>query len=301
MKWIVLLIFIGSLGLILVGVSILTASPAEGQSIRVHCDIYATNRVDPIVVGSEHLHRQFGNLSTDDLSTFESLYANKETSCDGIWWTNAGWFPVERYEPVTSISVYYNAPGDPSEVHDIPNGLQMVSHKLTYTCGAKADDPQPKQNTPPYGCTSNWATQIEFPNCWDGFRLSEEGTIHGPTRTSCPDTHPVRIVEAGYQISHRKGDGLVANPLTVSAGVNQWEPFSSMHADYFFAAQDEFQQAVDLDVDGTIEHTDGGYSELPLVDLCLLDAPAELKYNNPRCRTSGLTPAQATALENYYQ
>ena len=75
---------------------------------------------------------------------------------------------------------------------------------------------------------------------------------------------------------------------------------ASGHADYFFAAQDEFQKDVDLDGDGGIEHTDGGYSEKALLDLCIREAPDALAYNDDRCRTSGLLAAHVRAINNYY-
>jgi hypothetical protein len=76
--------------------------------IKVSCDVYATNRVDPIA-DSEHLHRQIGNTSLTNESTRESLFASTVTSCDMPWFTSAGWFPVERYEPVRAVNVYYRA------------------------------------------------------------------------------------------------------------------------------------------------------------------------------------------------
>ncbi len=278
----------------------LTQKPAEAASIRVACDVYATNQVDPIVIGSGHLHNQVGNLSTNDSSTFESLYASKATSCDGKWWTNAGWFPVERYEPVSSMDVYYRGPGDQTQVHNIPNGLQLIARQVQYNCGASPLNAQNFQSTPPYSCTDNWATRLTFPACWNGWGLNPEATVYGPNRMSCPASYPIRLPEINYLINHRNTDGKVPNPLTVSAGVDQWEPYDHMHADYFFAAQDEFQHDVDLDGDGRIEHTDGGYTEKALLDLCVREAPQELAYNNARCRTSGLLPAHVRAINNHY-
>jgi len=79
---------------------------AEADSIRVACDIYATNQFDPIG-NATHLHRQFGNTSLTNASTGNSLYQNKRTSCEagGKWWTNAGWSPVERNEAVPNAIV----------------------------------------------------------------------------------------------------------------------------------------------------------------------------------------------------
>src|SRR5215212_3226753 len=86
-------------------VAVLYAGEAHATSIRTSCDIYATNRVDPIAF-SAHLHRQFGNTSLTNASTADSLYASKATSRNAQWGTNAGWVPVERYEAVNKAIVY---------------------------------------------------------------------------------------------------------------------------------------------------------------------------------------------------
>ena len=54
----------------------------------------------------------------------------------------------------------------------------------------------------------------------------------------CPSTHPYRIPKISYLVMHY--DGVVPNPLQVSAGVNAWEGYSFMHADYFAANQPVF-------------------------------------------------------------
>src|SRR4030095_645178 len=81
---------------LLLGV-LLAARPADASTrIKLNCEEYAINRVDPIVVGSGHLHHQIGNRTTNDLSTGASLKAANSTSCTFPWWTNAGWFPQVR-------------------------------------------------------------------------------------------------------------------------------------------------------------------------------------------------------------
>jgi hypothetical protein len=57
------------------------ASPANAAQIKVHCEVYATNRVDPIA-SAHHLHRQIGNTSTTNESTGKSLFNNHSTSCE---------------------------------------------------------------------------------------------------------------------------------------------------------------------------------------------------------------------------
>ena len=284
---------------VLMGALFATQRPAEAGTIRISCPVYATNQVDPIAFAL-HQHNQIGNLSTTNESTFESLYANKATSCDGKWWTNAGWYPVEGNEPSSVAAVYYRVPGDQTTIVNIPEGLQLIANKVSYNCAASPGNTQPMQSTPPYGCTRNWATHITFPSCWNGFGLEEDATVYGPTRATCPTGYH-RIPEVEYTINHKNYDGVVPRPLMVSAGTSSWEDYTHMHADYFFAAQDEFTEWVDLDGDGNrFEHTPGGYSEMPLMDLCLRKAPDALEYANARCRTSGLLSWHQSAINNYY-
>ena len=161
------------------------------------------------------------------------------------------------------------------------------------------------QASPPYNCTQNWATHIQFPRCWDGIGVENTDVIYGPNQNNCPATHPYKLPEINYTIRHPNQDGKVPRPLQISGDDGAWLPYTSMHADYFFAAQDEFSQAVDLNGDGVIKDNagpnyDGGYSESSLLDLCVRKAPDSLAYANERCRTGGLLPPHVRAINNYY-
>jgi hypothetical protein len=62
---------------------------------------------------------------------------------------------------------------------------------------------------------------------------------------------------------HDNVDGVVPNPLQVSAGVNSWESWRSMHGDYLAANQRVFNRE--------------------LLDLCLRDAPDSVTVADARC------------------
>jgi hypothetical protein len=294
----------------------LCAPRAEADSIRVSCGIYATNEFDPIG-HAHHQHNQFGNTSLTDESTGDSLYANKDTSCEdgGEWWTNAGWFPMEWNESVPNAIVYYRGPERyDSQIIDIPRGMELIArntaantiNEVEYNCAASPGDTTPTQATPPYDCRENWATHVIFPRCWDGIGTENTDVIYGPTRQTCPITHPYKLPEINYTIRHPNVDGVVPEPLQVSGDDGAWLPFTWMHADYFFAAQDEFSEAVDLNGDGRIQDNAGtasyagGYSESSLLDLCIRKSPEALEFNNDRCRTGGLLPWHQRAINNYY-
>lgn len=178
---------IGGALLLAVLLAVLFAARADAQPrIKVGCEVYDASYVDPIA-STEHLHNQFGNTSTTNQSTGESLSNNKTTTCDQEWWTSAGWFPVEQGEPVENVAVYYRAPGDQTDIQDIPTGLQIVGGDPEYSCGGG-----PFQGEPPYGCSQEWSTRVVFPDCWDESSLEEttmtmssnRGFVHLRTRTA---------------------------------------------------------------------------------------------------------------------
>ena len=93
--------------LVLLLAVLLAARPADAQPrIKVAgCNVYATNRVDPIAF-SQHLHHQFGSTTTTNSSTGSSLLAANKTSCKASWFTSAGWFPMAK-----SVPLYPQEPG----------------------------------------------------------------------------------------------------------------------------------------------------------------------------------------------
>ena len=243
------------------------AARADAQPrIKVNCDVYATNRVDPIAL-SKHLHHQIGNTSTTNASTGQSLFNNTSTSCDKGWFTSAGWFPVERNESVKGVNVYYRAHGDQAKIRAIPQGLQLLAKEQSgsdvsgteYNCNNG-----PWQETPPYGCRTNWSTSVTFPDCINTSRLANESTNALYSKNGrCPSTHPYRIPRISYLVMHRNLDGAVPNPLRVSAGVDEWHNYTFMHADYFAANQAVFNNE--------------------LLGLCLRNASNSVTSASPRC------------------
>jgi hypothetical protein len=139
------------------------AAQARPQ-IKVTCQVYDTNRVDPIAF-SRHPHHQIGNASTTNASTGEGLFNNTGTSCNMPWLTSAGWFPVEMDEPVRAVNVYYRASGDQTKIKAIPKGLQLLATGQSYNCNGAPGNAVPFQATPHYGCTENWATSVNFADC----------------------------------------------------------------------------------------------------------------------------------------
>jgi hypothetical protein len=249
---------VGGVFLFAVLLAVLLAARADAQPrIKVNCEVYATNYVDPIA-HTDHLHNQIGNTSTTNSSTGESLFNNRRTSCNESWFTSAGWFPVEQNEPVKGVNVYYRAPGNQETIKPIPTGLELLATEQQYSCGADTSF----SATPPYGCNATWDTSVRFPDCINTSRLANEATNAVNSRSGvCPSTHPYRIPKISYLVTHPAGG--ITNPLRVSAGTNTWEDYTFMHADYFAANQSVFNNE--------------------LLDLCLRDAPDSVTVADSRC------------------
>jgi hypothetical protein len=77
----------GALLVVLLLAVLLFAAPADAEPrIKVSCEVYATNYVDPIAF-TDHLHRHFGNTTTTNTSTGASLLnaGPAATSCNENW------------------------------------------------------------------------------------------------------------------------------------------------------------------------------------------------------------------------
>ena len=71
--------------------------------IKVHCDVYAENYVDPKAFAS-HLHRQIGNTSTTNSSTDDGLFNNRSTSCDESWLISGRCEETSKYPKAADLS-----------------------------------------------------------------------------------------------------------------------------------------------------------------------------------------------------
>jgi Domain of unknown function (DUF1996) len=219
---------------------LLAARPADAEPrIKVSgCNVYVTNTVDPIVAFSQHLHHHFGNTTTTNTSTGQSLLAANQTSCKALWFTSAGWFPKARDVPLVSknqVAVYYRAPGDRTKVQNIPTGLKIISEEAHLNSGGST-------------------VTVTFPDCVAMNSSRTAPLLDSPDHHShmvksrngiCPSTHPYRIPRVFYLIRY---NGTVTSQTMFSAGVNTWEEFGThMHADYLAANQQPvFNDLIDL-------------------------------------------------------
>ncbi len=215
----------------------------SGPTLQFGCNVVKDAAEDPIV-DPEHPydHVFYGNKGIDADSTYESLVANKDTSCNLPFVTSSYWNPVikdgttEDNQP-KRISVYYTGKNDQTKVQPIPDGLQLIGNKdngrVDYRCGD-----EPPVTSPPYGCTADeYRIRVHFPECWD--RSSREPDSLVRIRGgSCPSSHPYQIPTIRMSVHYENVGGVLEGPLQVSAGGGEFLGADFFHADVFAASQE---------------------------------------------------------------
>ena len=237
------------------GVQIAAIGPGANP-MQIGCEVWKTMAIDPITDSpNAHLHDFIGNLSTKADSTFESLVANKSTSCATPSYTSADWFPDIREKgqsgsiPVLYANVYYNGDGSHAQ---FPDGLQLIgmppAGDVDYRCGGQKGTVY-EEPAGLIGCRAEqYRIRVQFPNCYDGDGVEvydENGkpnVIYEPRQ--CPSTHPIELHQTRVAIHYQNKDKRVTE-IQVSAGANEWRDISFMHADIFSAFQPEFRTLLD--------------------------------------------------------
>jgi hypothetical protein len=215
----------------------------SGPILQFGCDVVKVAAEDPIV-GPEHPHDHvfYGNKGVNADSTYESLVANKDTSCNLPFATSSYWNPVvkdgttEINQPI-KLSVYYIGKGDQTKVQPIPNGLQLIGNKdngkVDYRCGA-----EPAVTSPPYGCTADeYRIRVQFPECWNRSSLKPDSLVR-MSGSSCPSSHPYQIPTIRMSVHYGNVGGILEGPLQVSAGSGEFLGADFFHADVFAAPQE---------------------------------------------------------------
>jgi hypothetical protein len=204
-------------------------------NFRVTCMYSHMNFDDAIVFprrrGATHLHTYFGNGGANATSTGRSLLRSGTSTCDGgILNRSSYWIPsvIDVANPTQprAIAPVYNmiyyksgyqgvAPGQ--IVTDLPLGLSMIAGNAKATSS---------QGEPAYNRQVNWScvsggyltrsasipncaqgdellAEIQFPQCWDGVRLTSTDQSHmayGTYGVGCPSTHPVALPSISFNI-----------------------------------------------------------------------------------------------------
>jgi Domain of unknown function (DUF1996) len=268
--------------------------PTE-ESFVVKCNFHDRLQVDPIVdfgkATSFHMHDFFGNTTTDENSTYQTLRAGG-TNCDDPQDTAAYWTPTVSWtdssgtkELTASITRFYyrlggkspNVPVNPHPALDTDGDGQLDDGLKIVTVQGKNVEWRCFNGTwstkPPSRCDNGkLVVRIKFPDCLAVVEGSNpmKPLLDSPDHRShmvdsirpenalkdkCPSTHPypVPMLQTNVEFSIPPG---TRGKVTLSSG-----EYSTMHADFFNA----WDQA-------RLEH---------LVDTCLNNEPFTASYPKP--------------------
>jgi len=206
------------------------ASSANEPSgnFRQICEFSHLGYNDPIVnpgqPGAAHLHMFFGNTMTNASSTYASLRATGDGTCNGGPLNRTGyWMPAvhnARGDVVVPdyFALYYkaNIGSGPSyqdairSVRTYPPGLKMLagtvmgdaapSTRFDWYCDTTQNKSQRIPNCP---TGERVGVVLQFPTCWNGRDLDSPNhrdhmayLEYGATsRAACPSSHPVLLPE----------------------------------------------------------------------------------------------------------
>lgn len=224
-----------------------SASEPSGN-FRVFCGISHVAADDPIVhpgqPGAAHLHVFFGNTAADASSTFESLRASGDGTCQGgpvnrtAYWMPAVLDPDGDVVEPDYVELYYKGNGTAEMIGAIatnPDGLRMIAGydaadpaavPAAWSCGGG----EGTATIPSCPAGAEVRVAVRFPMCWDGHRVDAPdhrahmayGTGGGGWVTAqggCPASHPVHLPE------------LTLLAIFTSDGASQRWSLSSDHTD----------------------------------------------------------------------
>jgi len=192
------------------GAYVLTKTQAETRAglFIIKCAPSHLAQIDPIVApggASGHLHEFFGNRSTNENSTYQSMVA-AGTTCPhpkdtAGYWSPALIGPDGKVVNASGISAYYkndpvsysNTVPFPPDFRIIAGGTGSAPAVAFWSCKSEGV----RYYSPPKCDSTTFPRAIvHFPQCWDGER--RDSTDHRshmayPRRGVCPATHPVKL------------------------------------------------------------------------------------------------------------
>ena len=239
------------------------------HQITTHCFYSHSNTGDPIADPSPdmaHLHDFFGNDSTDQDSTKQSLAAAggncfRETQKSAIWVPRITW-GGEEVAPKRTGDYWGTRTGlDPERTTTTPDGFKMIAYapaadnrsdgrplangakaRLNFHCNKAigVQDSMDAPKTPPESCTERTlGIAVTFPECWDGEAWNVQGganmrhSLYNPNTQNrfCPESHPRYIPRVqlfvDYDLPSAEGPLKVMGPGGMVMGPDFY------HADYF--------------------------------------------------------------------
>lgn len=168
-------------------------------------------------------HDFFGNTHTDAVSTYQTLRARPETTCDNKADSSAYWAPSMRLpdgqivRPAYQKTYYQATKVDQYPLHPFPAGLELLagdhhgsapSSRITFLCAnGKGYSNRAGEvcGLRKAGDAVQFNIGIQFPNCWDGVNLKP---AHGHSNAAydingaCPADYPVKIPTVNMNIAY---------------------------------------------------------------------------------------------------
>ncbi|MFN5677738.1 MAG: DUF1996 domain-containing protein [Roseiflexaceae bacterium] len=224
-------------------------STASNRNFKVRCGTGQVNNVDPIVMpgmpAMSHYHQFFGNRSTDENSTFESLRANRATSCNprsdaSAYWVPELWLNGVAIAPKQVTLVYSKSVSNRLVPH--PAGLKLIAgsskastaQDINIVHWACSNAMNKVASTPPVcGRGADLVGVIRFPECWNGVDLDSEdhkSHVMYASNGACP-AGTVAVPRIEMQVRF-PGQRDVANLALASGSIYSW------HADLFTACNE---------------------------------------------------------------
>ncbi len=208
-----------------------TANQPSGN-FRTLCSFSHLNYDDPLVYpgqpGKAHLHMYFGNTLAEGNSTYDSLRAAGDSTCQGgplnrsAYWAPALIDQSGQVVVPDLATVYYKgvvgSANDISGTRPMPFGLKMVAGYDMQATGQQVtnfswwcDAPNAVHTQTTQNCSTTLQVRLAFPPCWDGRNLDSADHrshmaypvwVNG--RGQCPGSHPVQVPEytIGFQYSN---------------------------------------------------------------------------------------------------
>jgi len=221
-------------------------STVSNRNFQVRCGTGQVNNVDPIVMpgmpAMSHYHQFFGNRSTDENSTFESLRANRDTSCNpradaSAYWVPELWLDGVAIAPKHVTLVYNKSVSNRLVPH--PAGLKLIAgnskastaQDINIVHWACSNAMSKVASTPPVcGRGVDLVGVIRFPECWNGVDLDStdhKSHVTYASNGACP-AGTVAVPQIEMQVRF-PGQRDVANLALASGSIYSW------HADFFNA------------------------------------------------------------------
>jgi Domain of unknown function (DUF1996) len=230
----------------------------DGQ-FRIDCPPTHMGNDDPIVFpnqqGAAHHHTFFGNTTTDAKSNVGALAGIGNSTCTGgIANRSAYWIPSmidtatnAPIKPYYALMYYKTGYVVPKQfITSPPKGLRMIAgnsksgssqrtnawtNPVTYACRADLNQATTASYDYIPSCAKGQfiATQILFPQCWDGVNLdSPDHKSHMayadndyPAENNCPTSHPIAIPRVSFNITFQ---------VTANEGTANWRLASDNYA-----------------------------------------------------------------------